>query len=111
MKEMNERQKAQHAESQMRLAKNQAHELEKRLEMVETKFSEVTRSNMELQRTERELRDQIVTSIPADEFNQLKKKTEVCMYCQLGLCKTKCQILMDEKKEPDSNGLLFASSL
>ncbi|TRY62027.1 hypothetical protein TCAL_01502 [Tigriopus californicus] len=76
MKEMNERQKAQHADAQMKLAKSQAHELEKRLEMVEAKFSEVTRSNMELQRTERELRDQIVTSIPVDQFNQLKKKTE-----------------------------------
>jgi hypothetical protein len=51
--------------------------LEARNEELETKFAGVTKSNLELQSTERELRDQLVTSVSREELQKIEKKLEV----------------------------------
>ena len=77
LKEMNEKQRADHADSQLKLLQNQNHQIEQRNEELETKFSDVTRANMELQRTERDLRDQLVTSIPKKDYEDLNSRIQV----------------------------------
>ena len=42
---------------------------------LEAKFSEVTRTNLELQRTERVLRDQLLTSADRAELEAAAKRT------------------------------------
>jgi hypothetical protein len=64
MKELNERQRAEYAQKlydQQRLTLRQ---LEDRNLELEKKFSDLTRMNLEMQRTERQLRDDLVHSIP-----------------------------------------------
>ena len=56
---------------------SQVEQLEKRNEELETKFSVLTKSNLELQQMERELRDQLVTSIPKEDFEMLNTKVKV----------------------------------
>ena len=77
MKELNESQRASHADSQMKLIQEQLRQLESRNEELETKFADVTKANLELQVAERELRDQIVTSVSRDEVRKMEKKIEV----------------------------------
>ena len=77
LKELNESQRASHAESQMKLIQAQLRQLESRNEELETKFGDVTKANLELQVAERELRDQIVTSVSRDEVRKMEKKIEV----------------------------------
>ena len=76
MKELNEKQRADHADNQCRLLQAQVLQLEKRNEQVEQKFSDVSRSNLELQKTERTLRDQLLTSIPKERFEALNSKVQ-----------------------------------
>ena len=49
----------------------------KRNEELESKFSGVAKSNFELQRTERELRDKLITSLPKEDFETLNAKVKV----------------------------------
>ena len=49
-------------------------QLEKRNEEVEQKFSDVAKSNLNLQKTERSLRDQLVTSIAKEKFDQVNQR-------------------------------------
>ena len=74
---MNERQKADHFDSQLKLVQNPNRQLEARNEELEAKFSSISTANLELQRVERELRDQLVDSIPQHDFEEVKKKLEV----------------------------------
>ena len=77
MKELNESQRAGHAESQLRLVQEQLRRLEARNEELEAKFGEVTKANLELQAAERELRDQVVSSVSREEVHKMEKKIEV----------------------------------
>ena len=93
MKELNESQRASHAESQMKLIQEQLRQLESRNEELEAKFGEVTKANLELQVAERELRDQIVTSVSRDEVQKMEKKIEVRIFdfqCHSLLCISRC---------------------
>ena len=49
-------------------------QLEKRNEEVEQKFSDVAKSNLNLQKTERSLRDQLVTSIAKEKFDEVNNR-------------------------------------
>ncbi|PVD27873.1 hypothetical protein C0Q70_10448 [Pomacea canaliculata] len=63
MKELNERQRAEHA---VRMYEQQLHllgDLERRNKELEEKFAEVTRMNLEMQKTERDLRDELSNSV------------------------------------------------
>ena len=44
------------------------------------KFADISKVNLDLQKTERELRDQIVTSIPKEHVDQLEKRVKVNSY-------------------------------
>ena len=74
MKELNEKQRADHADRQYKLVTSQIRQLESRNEELETKFKEITKINLELQKTERELRDQVMTSIPKQDYDSVVKK-------------------------------------
>ena len=71
IRELNEKQKANHLQNQYQLVQSQNKQLEQRNSELEEKFDLVTKLNIELQNTERELRDELVTSIPQNQFNEL----------------------------------------
>ena len=66
-RELNEKQRGDHAEGKCKLLQAQIGQLEKRNEELETKFAEISQSNLNLQKTERELRDQVCHCF----FNQI----------------------------------------
>ncbi|WAR07060.1 CE290-like protein [Mya arenaria] len=59
MKELNERQRAEHAVNMYEQQKSILHNLETRNKDLEDKFAEITKSNLELQKIERDLRDEL----------------------------------------------------
>ncbi|XP_055047695.2 centrosomal protein of 290 kDa isoform X3 [Misgurnus anguillicaudatus] len=63
MKELNERQRAEHAQKMYEHLRNSLKQVEERNFELETKFAELTKLNLEAQRTERELRDELADSV------------------------------------------------
>ncbi|XP_043979926.1 centrosomal protein of 290 kDa isoform X2 [Gambusia affinis] len=59
MKELNERQRAEHAHRMYEHMRNSLRQVEERNTELESKFSELTKMNVEAQRVERELRDKL----------------------------------------------------
>ena len=76
MKELNEKQRADHAENKYKLVQAQALQLEKRNGELEIKFADTAKANLELQKTERTLRDQLGTSIPKEKFVEANAKVQ-----------------------------------
>ncbi|XP_059192094.1 centrosomal protein of 290 kDa isoform X2 [Centropristis striata] len=63
MKELNERQRAEHAHKMYEHVRNSLKQVEERNVELEAKFAELTKMNAEAQRVERELRDELADSI------------------------------------------------
>ncbi|XP_029993075.1 centrosomal protein of 290 kDa isoform X1 [Sphaeramia orbicularis] len=63
MKELNERQRAEHAHKMYEHMKNSLMQVEERNVELESKFAELTKMNTEAQRVERELRDELADSV------------------------------------------------
>uniref|UniRef100_A0A8C4ZBN3 Centrosomal protein 290 n=1 Tax=Gadus morhua TaxID=8049 RepID=A0A8C4ZBN3_GADMO len=63
MKELNERQRAEHAHKMCEHARNSLRHAEERNAELEAKFAELTKLHLEAQRVERELRDQLAESV------------------------------------------------
>uniref|UniRef100_A0A8C5G5K4 Centrosomal protein of 290kDa coiled-coil region domain-containing protein n=1 Tax=Gouania willdenowi TaxID=441366 RepID=A0A8C5G5K4_GOUWI len=63
MKELNERQRAEHAQKMYEHIRNSLRQVEERNSELESKFAELTKLNAEAQRVERELRDELADSI------------------------------------------------
>ncbi|XP_036068091.1 centrosomal protein of 290 kDa isoform X4 [Oryzias melastigma] len=63
MKELNERQRAEHAHKMYEHVRNSLKHVEDRNLELESKFTELTKMNAEAQKTERELRDELAQSI------------------------------------------------
>ncbi|XP_034144272.1 centrosomal protein of 290 kDa isoform X2 [Esox lucius] len=63
MKELNERQRAEHAHKMYEHLRNSLRQVEERNMELETKFAELTKLYLEIQKTERELRDKLADSI------------------------------------------------
>ncbi|XP_028285706.1 centrosomal protein of 290 kDa [Parambassis ranga] len=63
MKELNERQRAEHAQKIYEHTRNSLRQVEERNLELESKFAELTKMNAEAQRVERELRDELADSI------------------------------------------------
>ncbi|KAK7121543.1 hypothetical protein R3I93_022587 [Phoxinus phoxinus] len=63
MKELNERQRAEHAQKMYEHLRNSLKQVEERNFELETKFAELTKLNLEAQRIERELRDELADSV------------------------------------------------
>jgi centrosomal protein CEP290 len=76
VKEINEIQRFDHLSSQHQLVQSQLTILEKRNSELEEKFDLVTRSNMDLQTLERELREQLITSVPKAEIAALRSQLQ-----------------------------------
>ena len=76
MKELNEKQRADHAENKYKLVQAQVLQLEKRNGELEIKFADTAKANLELQKTERSLRDQLGTSIPKEKFVEANAKVQ-----------------------------------
>ena len=64
MKELNERQRAEYAQKLYDQQRVTLRQMEDRNLELEKKFSELTRMNLEMQRTERELREDLSHSVP-----------------------------------------------
>ncbi len=63
MKELNERQRADHAVRMYEQQKQQLHNLEDRNFELEKKFSDLAKMNLEAQKVERELRDELASEL------------------------------------------------
>ncbi|XP_062914429.1 centrosomal protein of 290 kDa isoform X2 [Mobula hypostoma] len=63
MKELNERQRAEHAQRMYEHIRSTLQQVEERNSELETKFSEVTKINLEVQKVEQDLRDELASSV------------------------------------------------
>lgn len=63
MKELNERQRAEHAQRMYEHIRSTLKQVEERNSELETKFSEVTKINLEAQKVEQDLRDELTSSV------------------------------------------------
>ncbi|XP_042352849.1 centrosomal protein of 290 kDa [Plectropomus leopardus] len=63
MKELNERQRAEHAHKMYEHMRNSLRQVEERNSELESKFAELSKLNVEAQRVERELRDELTDSV------------------------------------------------
>ncbi|XP_071477104.1 centrosomal protein of 290 kDa-like [Diadema antillarum] len=76
MKELNERQRAEHAVRMQNQMRNSLHTLEMRNAELENKFSELTKLNLELQRSEQELRDELSQCVTKAASDMDRRKIE-----------------------------------
>ncbi|XP_077999910.1 centrosomal protein of 290 kDa-like [Glandiceps talaboti] len=76
MKELNERQRADHASRMMEQHRRTITELEERNLELEQKFAELTRMNLEAQKIERELRDELSNCVTKGVHDTVLKKNE-----------------------------------
>ncbi|XP_051548638.1 centrosomal protein of 290 kDa isoform X2 [Myxocyprinus asiaticus] len=74
MKELNERQRAEHAQKMYEHLRNSLKQVEERNFELETKFAELTKINLEAQRMERELRDELADSVSKHISNADRKR-------------------------------------
>uniref|UniRef100_UPI00398F8544 centrosomal protein of 290 kDa isoform X4 n=1 Tax=Pristiophorus japonicus TaxID=55135 RepID=UPI00398F8544 len=63
MQELNERQRAEHAQKMYEHVRNTLKQVDERNSELETKFSEVTKINLEAQKVEQNLRDELASSV------------------------------------------------
>ncbi|XP_059169831.1 centrosomal protein of 290 kDa-like [Physella acuta] len=74
MKELNERQRAEHSSRMYHQQRQILHDLESRNKELEEKFAEVTKMNLEMQTIERDLRDELSNSIPKSVSDADRKR-------------------------------------
>ncbi|PNF43192.1 hypothetical protein B7P43_G15673 [Cryptotermes secundus] len=74
LKELSERQRADHADKMYNILKGQLAQLEGRNAEVESQNSAVIQQNLELQQVERELRDNLLTFVSRSEFQDVQEK-------------------------------------
>ncbi|KAH3726744.1 centrosomal protein of 290 kDa-like [Dreissena polymorpha] len=78
MKELNERQRAEHAVNMYEHQKSLLGNMEARNKELEDKFSDITRSNLDLQKIERDLRDELSNSVTKAVSDLDRKKIGSC---------------------------------
>nr|CAH8873522.1 unnamed protein product [Trichobilharzia regenti] len=74
MKELNERERANHAQSMLKTIQDANKQLENRNRELEDKFNKLTRSLMELQKTEQKLRQEYAKAVPISIHRELETK-------------------------------------
>ncbi|KAG1701303.1 Centrosomal protein [Nymphon striatum] len=77
MKELNERQRADHAQHLYEQQRALLQSLEKRNEELEVKFKELTKINLDQQQSEKDLRDQLAHCVSAEINSKNEEKIEV----------------------------------
>jgi centrosomal protein CEP290 len=80
MKELNERQRAEYAQKLYDQQRVTLRQMEDRNLELEKKFSDLTRMNLEMQRTERELREDLAHSVPRTVSDADKRYIYICLY-------------------------------
>ncbi|CAH8621514.1 unnamed protein product [Schistosoma intercalatum] len=74
MKELNERERANHTQIILNTVQDANHQLELRNRELENKFTEITKSLTELQQTEKKLRQELTKAVPISEHQEMETK-------------------------------------
>ncbi|CAH8645643.1 unnamed protein product [Schistosoma bovis] len=74
MKELNERERANHTQIILNTVQDANHQLELRNRELENKFTEITKSLIELQQTEKILRQELTKAVPISEHQEIETK-------------------------------------
>ncbi|XP_060063320.1 centrosomal protein of 290 kDa-like [Ylistrum balloti] len=104
MKELNERQRAEHSVRMYEQQKKVLQGLDDRNKDLETKFSEITQSNLELQRIERDLRDELSKSVTKAVSDADRKRIsqleeiEVTLRNEISKLKEVCEVATSQVK-------------
>ncbi|XP_055888045.1 centrosomal protein of 290 kDa-like [Biomphalaria glabrata] len=85
MKELNERQRAEHASHMYQQQHQILHEMESRNKELEEKFAEVTKMNLEMQKIERDMRDELSNSVTKSISDADRKRISVLEETELTL--------------------------
>ncbi|CAL1542937.1 unnamed protein product [Lymnaea stagnalis] len=85
MKELNERQRAEHSTHMYQQQRQILHDLESRNKELEEKFAEVTKMNLEMQKIERDLRDELSNSVTKSISDADRKRISVLEENELNL--------------------------
>ncbi|CAI2734194.1 unnamed protein product [Schistosoma spindalis] len=74
MKELNERERANHTQIILNTVQDANHQLELRNRELENKFTEITKSLIELQQTEKKLRHELTKAVPISVHHEIETK-------------------------------------
>ncbi|CAH8660315.1 unnamed protein product [Schistosoma rodhaini] len=74
MKELNERERANHTQIILNTVQDANHQLELRNRELENKFTEITKSLIELQQTEKNLRQELTKAVPISMHQEIETK-------------------------------------
>ena len=112
MKEINERQKSEYLSNQKDLLQTQVVNIEERNCELEEKSDILSKTNLELQKTERELREKLLTCVSQDSFeqlsNEIKQSKELEIYLKgeneklkeiSGICQIQIQDMENRKEK------------
>ncbi|XP_074654662.1 centrosomal protein of 290 kDa-like [Tubulanus polymorphus] len=106
MKEINERERAEHAQRMSEKYKQTVHELENRNLELEQKFAELTRMNLENQKVERELRDELSNCVTKKVSDADRKRIT-----ELETIEANMKVEISKLKEVAEVGVMQAKAL
>ncbi|XP_044048401.1 centrosomal protein of 290 kDa isoform X5 [Siniperca chuatsi] len=106
MKELNERQRAEHAHKMYEQMRNSLRQVEERNLELETKFAELTKMNVEAQRVERELRDEL-----ADSISQAVSNADRARIAELEKAEAELHIEVSKLQEVSDVAMMQVSAL
>ncbi|XP_065812706.1 centrosomal protein of 290 kDa [Labrus bergylta] len=106
MKELNERQRAEHAHRMYEKMKNSLRQVEDRNLELESKFAELTKMNVEAQRVERELRDEL-----ADSISKAVSDADRARIAELDKAEAELRIEVSKLQEVSDVAMMQASAL
>ncbi|KAE8296722.1 Centrosomal protein of 290 kDa [Larimichthys crocea] len=106
MKELNERQRAEHAHKMYEQIRNSLKQVEERNFDLESKFAELTKMNVEAQRVERELRDEL-----ADSISKAMSDADRARIVELEKAEAELRIEVSRLQEVSDVAMMQASAL
>ncbi|XP_031725749.1 centrosomal protein of 290 kDa isoform X2 [Anarrhichthys ocellatus] len=106
MKELNERQRAEHAHTMYEHMRNSLRQVEERNIELESKFAELTKMNVEAQRVERELRDGL-----ADSISKAVSDADRARIAELEKAEAELRIEVSKLQEVSDVAMMQASAL
>ncbi|XP_035521325.1 centrosomal protein of 290 kDa isoform X2 [Morone saxatilis] len=106
MKELNERQRAEHAHKMYEQLRNSLRQVEERNLELESKFAELTKMNVEAQSVERELRDEL-----ADSISKAVSDADRARIAELEKAEAELRIEVSKLREVSDVAMMQASAL
>uniref|UniRef100_UPI0037E88129 centrosomal protein of 290 kDa isoform X2 n=1 Tax=Semicossyphus pulcher TaxID=241346 RepID=UPI0037E88129 len=106
MKELNERQRAEHAHRMYEQLRSSLRQVEERNLELESKFAELTKMNVEAQRMERELRDEL-----ADSISKAVSDADRAKITELERAEAELRIEVSKLKEVSDVAMMQATAL